>query len=541
MSRIINTLIPITIIGFSSCKHEVKTESPPNILLILADDMGYSDLGCFGSEIPTPNLDSLGFNGIRMTRFYNSAKCCPSRASLLTGLYPHQAGMGDMVEGRILRDGTHLPEYQGYLNDKCFTISQMLDAADYHTMMVGKWHLGDDQPHWPHSRGFQDIFTLIQGMSNYFNLEPWKRPGQDILLLEGNDTIVPDDNFYMTTSFTKKATQFLKSRPPKKPFFMYLAYTAPHFPLHALPEDINLFRGKYRVGWDKVREDRFLKMKELGILPANVELSSAFENGKLTPEWNEISDEEQRKFDLRMATHAAMIYRMDKGVGDVVNILKEQGVFDNTLIIFLSDNGASEAAYYLVNDIIADRSGEIGTAESFDSQGPSWANVSNTPLNLFKNYTSEGGIRTSFIAHWPKGLNKGDIIQQPAHVMDIMPTLLQVCKATYPADKIPLEGMSLLPLWTHTADNYSRSIGFEHMGHKAYCLDGWKAVYNNKKSLNPDKSWTLYNIDQDPGEIHDLSKQNPDKLNELIERYNQWAEHVGTYEPFDSLVLARPF
>lgn len=541
MNRILGIALSTAPLLLARCTNKCEAQNTPNVLLILADDMGYSDLGCFGSEIPTPNLDSLAFNGIRMTRFYNCAKSCPTRASLLTGLYPHHAGMGDMVEGRLLRDGTPLAAYQGYLNDKCFTIPQMLAAAGYHTMMVGKWHLGDDQPHWPHSRGFHDIFTLIQGMSNYFNLEPWKSPGQEVLLLEGKDTIVPDDNFYMTTCFTEKAIQFLKARPRKKPFFMYLAYTAPHYPLQALPEDIDLFRGKYLLGWEKVREARFEKMKGLGVLPTNAELSPAFEKGKLTPDWNDLSNEEQRKFDLRMATHAAMIYRMDKGIGDVVSILKEQGVFDNTLIIFLSDNGASEAAFYLVNDIIADRSGEIGTAESFDSQGPSWANVSNTPLSLFKKYTGEGGIRTSFIAHWPTGLKKGEIIHQPAHVMDVMPTLLQLCKATYPTDKTPLEGLSLLPLWTHTAETYSRSLGFEHMGHKAYCYDAWKAVYSNKNSLNPDNSWKLYNIEQDPGEIHDLSDQNPEKLQELIGRYNQWAKHIGVYEPYDSLILARPF
>jgi len=526
------------------CLSEKEYIKPPNIILILADDMGYSDLGCFGSEIITPNLDRLAYDGLRMTNFYNSAKCCPSRAALMTGLYPHQAGMGDMVEGRLLPDSTALPAYQGYLNQNCVTLAEVLGQHGYHTVISGKWHLGDTAPYWPHERGFEKVFSLIHGMSNYFNLDPWLRPDQEITLMDGNQEFKAGEDFYMTRAFSDRAIEFLEDRPKDKPFFLYLAYTAPHYPLHALPEDIEMFRGTYLEGWDSIRNKRFQKMKQLGIVADEYLLPPKYQAGELTPEWDSLTAAEKEQFDLRMATHAAMIYRMDQGIGRVVNALKEQHELDNTLIMFMSDNGAAPAALYRSKYFIAETSGEIGTEQSFDSQGPAWANVSNTPLRLFKRYTAEGGINSPFIAHWPAGIKAGQVVGTPGHVIDIMPTVLEISGSTYPQSFRkqpiqPLEGTSLLPTFSGN-ELPVRPLFFEHMGYKAVRQGPWKLVSNQSKN-NPQSQWQLFKVDIDPGETTDLSKAHPNKREELVTVYHQWADRVGVYEPYDSLILARRF
>lgn len=526
-------------------KHTGNNEQKPNVLLILADDLGYSDLGCFGSEIPTPNLDKLAREGVRMTQFYNSAKCCPTRASLLTGLHPHQVGMGDMVEGRLLPDSTELPAYQGFLNNSCMTIAEVLKENGYHTMLSGKWHVGNEQEHWPHERGFTDNYTLINGMSNYFNLDPWLKEDQFILLLDGNDTVTPGEGFYMTNAITGKAVEFLDKRPGEKPFFMYLAYTAPHFPLQALEEDIEKFRGTYLAGWDTIRQRRYEKMKSMGIISAENELPPPYQQNELTPDWESLSRQEKDEFDARMATHAAMIYRMDAGIGQVIDKLEKEGELENTIILFLSDNGASKAAFYLVDELIADRSGKIGSEKSFESQGPCWANVSNAPLSLFKKYTGEGGICTGLIAYWPGHFAPGVIENHPGHVMDIMPTLLDATASKYP-DKfrgnsiLPLEGQSLLSLLMNKEIPEERPICIEHMGNKSVRLGEWKLVYINNHHINPGSEWQLYHLTADRGEQHDLSGKYPGKAEELKAIYQAWATHVGVYEPYDSLILARP-
>lgn len=529
---------------WASCSKQ-KDERPPNILLILADDMGYSDLSCFGGEIPTPHLDRLAEGGLRMTQFYNAARCCPTRASLLTGLYPHQAGMGDMVEGRLGPDSSFLPAYQGFLAEHALTLAEVLGEAGYHTMMSGKWHVGDEPEHWPHARGFQDNYTLIQGAANYFTLEPWFSKDQEILLLDGRDTVLPGKDFYLTREINHAALRFLGQRPRNKPFFLYLAHTAPHWPLQALPEDVEMFQRRYLPGWDEIRASRHAKMLDLGILEAPCSLSPPYQWKDLTPDWESLSDEEKEVWDLRMAVYAAMIYRMDQGIGAIIDFLEKEGELDNTLIMFLSDNGATSAAIYLVEAWNVDRSGPIGSARSFEAQGPSWANVSNTPLRLFKKHTTEGGIRTPFIAHWPKAIAPGRISREAAHVIDLMPTLVDISGAIYPDQKagrdiLSMEGKSLEGIFSGSDTLAPRPLFFEHAGNRALQQGKWKIEYQNSPRENPEGTWKLYNLDEDPTELTDLSKEFPEVLHGLMEQYEAWALSVGVEEDYHRLILARP-
>lgn len=543
-----SVLAVVGLLFVSSCSKTKESTSKPNIIIILADDMGYSDLGCFGSEITTPNLDTLAAGGVRMTQFYNAARCCPTRASLLTGLYPHQVGMGDMVEGRLLPDSTPLQGYTGYLSDQCVTMAEVLKQEGYRTMISGKWHVGDDEPHWPHKRGFDDVYTLINGCTNYFTLAPWFSEDQEILVRDGNDTVTAGDDYYLTNAITDHALEFLDQKPADQPFFLYLAHAAPHWPLHALPEDIALFEGSYMEGWDAMRKQRYERMKEMGIIPAGTELPDRYLRRDLTPVWESLSPEEKATFDRRMAVHAAMIYRMDQGIGVVVEKLKEMGEFENTLIMFLSDNGATEATIYLVESWPVDRSGPIGSARSFDSQGPSWAQASNSPMQLFKSYSMEGGINTSFIAHWPGHIPAGRIDHTPAHIIDIMATVVDASGAEYPGfyeeEKIiPSEGSSLLPIWSgdeQQKDFFAeRPIFVEHMGNRAVRYGKWKLVYLNKERFNPGKRWALYDLAADRNEMQDVSSDHPDMVTELEAMYENWADRVGVYAPYDSLILAR--
>jgi arylsulfatase len=534
----------LILLGASSCNTEQSTQQP-NIILILADDMGYSDLGCFGSEILTPNLDRLAKEGMIMTQFYNAARCCPTRASLLTGLYPHQAGMGDMVEGRLAPDSSFLPAYQGYLSESCVTLAEVLKDAGYHTMMSGKWHVGDEARHWPHARGFEENYALIHGATNYFTLEPWFNDEQEILVLDGTDTVVPGEDYYLTREINRAARRFLERKPQDKPFFLYLAHTAPHWPLHALPEDIALFDGYYDQGWDRIRETRFQKMMDLGILPENTRLPPAYQRGDHTPDWESLSDEQKEIFARRMEVHAAMLYRMDVGIGSITRWLEKEGELDNTLIMFLSDNGATSALIYLAGAWPVDRSGPIGSAQSFDSQGPSWANASNTPLRLFKKYTAEGGINTPFIASWPRGIPPGSLSREPAHIIDLMPTVAEIAGARYPESLkgqpiTPMEGLSLVPLFKGSSLDTIRPLFFEHSGNRAVRYGPWKLEYQNSERENPENAWRLYNLDSDRTEMIDLSNSHPEKAIELVDMYKAWAIRVGVEDDYNSLLLARP-
>ena len=484
----------------------------PNIVLIMADDMGFSDIGCYGSEIATPNLDRLAAGGVRFSQFYNTARCCPTRASLLTGLYPHQAGVGHMVEDR------GFPAYQGYLNDRCVTIAEALRQARYKTLMTGKWHVGGDRPHWPTDRGFDRYFGLVDGGGNYFMIDPTRHAALDDKPFTGP----VGEKYYATDAYTDYALDFLqKDTDRKQPFFLYVAYTSPHWPLHAWPEDIAKYKGKYMTGWDELRKQRHRRLIEMGMVDSKWPLTP---RDAKAPAWDQVKDKEER--DLRMAVYAAQIDRMDQNIGRLLAKLKQIGAEDNTLILFLADNGGCAEA--------VDRGkpgAPVGTKESFASYGLPWANASNTPFRLYKHWVHEGGIATPLVAYWPAVIKKGGAItNQTGHLIDLIATCLDVAGAEYPKtfngrQIVPLEGKSLLPIFKGETRKGHEVICWEHEGNRAVRQGKWKLV-----SRNPE-DWELYDLEADRTEMNNLAGSNPEKAKELAALYDAWAKKVGALTP----------
>lgn len=510
-------------------KAVIKPAKKPNIIIILADDMGYSDIGCFGSITKTPNLDGMAKTGLVMTQFYNASRCCPSRASLLTGLYQHQAGVGDMVNTR------KEPAYQGYLNNNCVTIAEALKGSGYNTYMAGKWHVGTAQDHWPVKRGFDHYFGLIDGAGSYFKPTHPYRPNQHLTVALDDQPYTPGDNFYATDAYAGYAVKYIKDNTTTgKPFFLYMAFTAPHWPLNALPEDIAKYKGKFMVGWDKLREERFNRMKQLGIINSTTQLSPRDKN---VPDWNSLTEQEKQIWDDKMATYSAMIDRMDQNIGRIRQALKETGQDQNTVIMFLSDNGASSESIKgsgFTPEMIAANLKPASDPSSFTAYGFTGANVSNTPLTLFKHWVYEGGIATPFIVNYPAVIKTHKKSEQPGHIVDLMATCLDLAGAQYPKTYHnntikPTEGISLLPLIQGKTWKGHNALFFEHEGNRAVRQGDWKLV-----SEYPANQWHLYNIVQDRSETNDLATQNPEKVKALTALYEQWANRIGVI-PFEKL------
>ncbi len=523
MNRIHLTLIGLGVIGLSSQEVSARAKSP-NIVLILADDMGYSDIGCFGSEILTPNLDKLAQNGVRFSQFYNASRCCPTRASLLTGLYQHQAGIGDMVGNQ------GVPSYQGYLNTKCVTLAEALKLNGYNTYMSGKWHVGNRPETLPLKRGFDHYFGLIDGAGSYFERIAYRKNQQaPRWMLEDADFNPPAKGFYMTNAITDYALNFLGDETRKQePFFLYLAYTAPHWPLHALPEDIAKYRGKYLRGWDVLRAERYDKMQKLGLIEPSTRLSERDAN---VPAWETLSPEDHKMWDLRMAVYAAMIDRLDQNVGRVVARLEKMGELNNTIIIFLADNGGCHEAVKNKGTYIT-TTGETGNPDSFDSYEYPWANVSNTPFRMHKHWVHEGGISTPFIAHYPGVIKAGQLVNQPGHIIDLMPTLLDFAGGTYPANFngeniVPMEGVSLKDVLTGRKLKRDQPLFWEHEGNRAMRQGDWKLVSQYDNQAKKFKDWELYNMTTDRSELKDLSNEKTELKNRMINDFEQWAGRVG--------------
>ncbi|WP_044207008.1 arylsulfatase [Flammeovirga sp. OC4] len=498
-------LLPILLLLSFSCSVKDgnrKSELPkkPNIIVILADDMGFSDLGCTGGEINTPNLDQLASDGTLFTNFYNTPRCAPSRASLLTGLYAHQTGVGHLVEdwGK--------PGYKGYLSKNTVTVAEVLKENGYHTIMSGKWHLGDDQEHWPNERGFEDFYGIPAGGGVYFY--PTKFLNREVYK-NGVKTKENPDTFYSTNNFTDEAIQFIdEAKGDHKPFFLYMAQIAPHFPLQALPEDIEKYKGKYEVGYEAIREKRFAKQKALGIFPENLEITEGEH-----PKWNELKDTKAEAH--KMSVYAAQVDRLDQNIGKLMDYLKQEKMYDNTVIFFLSDNGG---CHQMVN-----RSKGVtpGGRDSFESYGH-WANVSNTPFKLWKRETMEGGIRTPFIAHFPKSMKvKKGLNTQPAHIIDVMTTCLELAGASYPTSYqgntiYPTEGESILTLARGEETDQDRMLFWEHEGNKGLRQGDWKMVKRRKSE------WMLFNMKSDPLEEENIIDQYPEKASKYTKAYQQW-------------------
>lgn len=504
----------------------VKSSAPPNIILILADDMGYSDLGCYGGEINTPNLDQLAAEGVRFTQFYNAARCCPTRASLISGLYPHQAGMGAMIN-----DPAKTPEgpYQGYLSKNSVTIAEVLKQANYYTAASGKWHVGEERPHWPTDRGFDNYYGLISGAANYFDITRTKKEGiKRHFAIDSVEYMPPKEGFYMTDAITENAVKFLEVAETKEqPFFLYLAYTAPHWPLHAKQEDIDKYSGKFMKGWDVLRQERYQRMIDMGLIDEAWGLSER--DAQASP-WEELDEAQKERMDLLMSIYAAQVDCLDRGIGEVLSKLEAMGEKDNTIVMFLSDNGGSEETGPFGQDFWGnfwDGDARPGSGDSYHSYGGSWANLSNTPFRYYKKRTHEGGVATPFIVSWPEQIGQvGELIHQPGHIIDIMATICDVSDVDYPeAYKsnaiIPLPGKSLLPALQGKELQFEDPIFWEHIGNRAVREGDWKLV------AREGEDWELFNLATDRSEMHNLLETEAEKAEHLLGLYEEWAEDVG--------------
>ena len=508
--------------------------SRPNIVLILADDMGYSDVGCYGGEIETPSIDRLAASSLRFTHFYNNAVCMPTRASILTGLYPHQVRAADA--GRLAETGN-------------VTIAELLRGAGYRTLMSGKWHNGNRPGELPVARGFDRYWGLLSGSSNYFNpglprkgvlrqaqdeavahkrptdMRPWGDDGKII------DPFTPDDpSFYATDAFTDHAVRFLDQYGREdKPFFLYLAYTAPHFPIQARPEEIEKYRGRYRIGWDELRRRRFERQAEMGLVEKRWGVS---ERDELAPKWNEVKDRDA--WDLKMAVYAAMIDRMDQGIGRMMEKIRKLGKEENTIVVFLSDNGGCAEHIDETPDV------PPGPVNSYKTVDAPWANASNTPFRRFKVFDHEGGIATPCVVSWPKVIREGSICREVGHVIDFMPTFVELAGAKYPAERSghkvePMEGRSFAPILRAEKPAPRGPLFWEFRDCKAVRSGSWKIVTQGPERSHVNipikpghEKWELYDMESDRCETRDLAKEHPEKVSELDALWQYWYRRCTT-------------
>lgn len=509
----------------------------PNILLILADDMGFSDLGCYGSEIATPHIDGLAHKGVRFTHFYNNARCCPSRASILTGLYPHQTGIG------LMEQDQHLPGYRGELNQQCVTLAEVLRPAGYRTLMCGKWHVchndpahDNDKHDWPLQRGFEHYYGTIIGAGSYYD---------PAMLTNDNEPIQSDrKHYYYTDAIADHAIKFIGDYAKQPdPFFLYTAFTAPHWPLHAEPEDIARYVNRYRDGWDALRAERHQRQIRMNIVNADWPLTP---RDPRVPAWKDAPNKDWEM--RRMAVYAAQVDRLDRNIGRILSKLRDAGVENDTLVMFLSDNGgcAEELTTSWKYRFIPERTRDgrpvrlgnnpavmPGPEDTYQSYGLPWANASNTPFRLYKHWIHEGGISTPFIARWPGRIKANAMTGQTGHIMDIMATCADVAGATYPAQYggnsiQPLEGLSLVPIFEHGTRPGHAEICWEHEGNRAIRDGKWKLV-----SRYPDR-WELHDMEADRTEMHDLFSDRRQQAEGLAERWQKWAARCNVV-PWDQV------
>lgn len=521
----------------------------PNIITFLFDDMGFSDLGCFGGEIETPSIDALASGGFRATQFYNTARCCPARASLLTGLYPHQAGIGMMVY-RDYGDG-----YRGGLNDRCVTLAEVLKDSGYQTMLSGKWHAGH-QPHMrPEVRGFERFTGIYTHVDSYWKVLPGceiYRDGE--LLMEAGRPVNPynsEKKFYTTDFFTDTAIDYIDQavEKPDVPFFLHVCHNAPHFPLEAPDHLIEKYRGRYLKGWDWLKGEKLERMKAMGILRTGQKMARAkgfdqaeregfnfkppFDTEEI-PKWDEHDENQKEELDFRRAMYAAQIERLDENIGRVTEHLKRKGLLDNTLIMIMSDNGCSgELGLYGMNwpQYQISNYEEWRTRGGWSiSQGQCWASLSNAPLRKYKIFVHEGGISSPFVVHWPQGIPKPGRIcrDQTFHLIDIMPTLCDVAGATYPGEIrgrriTPVQGRSMVPWLTDSGKAAEpRTLYWQHEVNAAIREGNWKLVTSDDRK--PDR-WELYDLTEDRSESNDLSGDHPQRVEQMKDQWREWAEN----------------
>lgn len=501
----------------------------PNVVLAMVDDMGFADVSPYGGEIATPTVQRLADDGLRFTQCYNYARCCPTRASLLTGLHPHQCGVGHMTdppddEGAQDRG---VPGYRGHLTDDCATLPEVLRDAGYHTLMTGKWHLGShERSHRPTERGFDRFYGHLSGAASYF--DPQGARG----LSTGADppgSVAPesttDRRYYTTDAFTDRAVDFVDDvADDDAPFFCYLSFNAPHWPLHAHEDVVEAYRGRYDEGWDALRAERYERQVAMGLFdPEDAPLSD-----RVGPEWDDLSPAVQDEMDLRMATYAAQVDIVDRNLGRFVEALESRGEFENTLFLFLSDNGAC-AEFDMLGT--GDRE-DINDPSTWGpvSYGEAWAHASNTPFRKYKHWVHEGGAATPFVVHWPAGLGDagGEWRRQPTYLPDVAATLYDLADADYPSGAPPLEGVSLRPAFAGESLDRDRPLCMEHEGNR-FVRDGrWKLVSAGSQADygGPD-GWELYDVASDRTESTDLADAHPERVEALATAWWDWAERVG--------------
>ena len=531
---ILSNLSQLLLILF--CSNNVAfSGDKPNVILIMVDDMGFSDLGYHGGEIETPNIDLLASKGVKFSHFYNSGRCCPTRATLMTGLHPHQVGIGHMTESPSKKKSKNAPvAYQGHLNESCVTLPEVLKGNGYATMMAGKWHLGFfDKKDWPLQRGYEKFYGCVPGATRFFS--PIHPRGMTL----GNTAIedpksTTNEAFYTTDAFTDYGIQFMKEElsNSKRPMFLYLAYTAPHWPLQAFEDDIEKYRGSYKIGWDKLREQRYQRQIESGLIDKKSELSKRPEK---VPAWEAISEKQKDLMDLKMSIYAAMIDRVDQNIGKLVAFLKKENQYENTLIMFLSDNGGCAEGGVMGRGEFYDI--EKRNLEAANSYGEAWANVSSTPFRLYKHYTHEGGAATPFFMHWPAKINsKKTWFKEPAQLIDVMPTIMDVSGSSYPSSFnghqiLKQDGVTLRPAMQYASLKREAPIYIEHEGNASMRDGKWKLVgkgVSKKNDLN-EKLWELYDLSKDRTELYNLAQSHPEKLNSMAKKWKAWANQAKVF------------
>ncbi len=573
ISDIMNVNLKITglcsLAAISAFPLTAKENTRPNIILIMSDDMGYSDIGCYGGVIRTPNLDRLAQEGVKYTQFYNMGRSCPTRACLLTGLYPHQAGIGHMMNDRG-QDG-----YRGDLNRNCVTLGEVMRSAGYATFVSGKWHVTKHvkpegpKDNWPLQRGFDRFYGIIHGGSSYYDPYTLTRDNEFITPL--TDPEYKPERYYFTDAITDNAIRFIDDmKDENRPYFLYMAYTAAHWPMQAFEEDIAEYDGVFDKGWDAIRQEKHDRMVSMGLMDPNWD-PGVTSDDKITP-WDKLSPEDQRWEAHRMAVYAAMVTRMDKNIGKLIDYLKKSGTLDNTVIFFLEDNGGCAEDFLSQGKIrmtnfpdgtsvepmtddefvpqmipYKNREGKeiwqgkglmMGADTTWGSYGKAWANVSNYPFRMYKHWVHEGGISTPMIVHWGNGIKKaGQVRTQPAHLIDIMATCVELAEAPYPTryngyEIKPMEGVSLVPTFNSDKPLDREAIYFEHEGNRAVRMGKWKLVsrapYGNWIP-DPAGKWELYDMEADRTEMHDLSAQYPELVEKMSAMFEAYAKRANVY------------
>ncbi len=561
MKKIISlSVVPVLILFLGVCTQKAEQEleeenvaveqdtndrkvkdSRPNILLVVVDDMGFSDVGAFGSEIRTPNIDAIAESGIRVTNFCVGPTCAPTRSMLMSGNDNHVAGLGNQAEARAPNQMGQRG-YEGYLSDRVISFASLLKDSGYHTYMAGKWHLGEPLERDPYHRGFERAFTLLQGGASHFDDEWMMYANYTPTYREDGERIHLSPGFYSSEFYADKIIEYIDSNNDGRPFFAYLAFTAPHDPLHVPDDWLDKYKGRYDEGWDALRAERLERMKRIGIVSEDTQLSHRL---PMLPDWDSMNPE-ARKFEARrMELYASMIENMDFQLGRLIDFLKSKSTFENTLIVFFSDNGANafdmdsypETTTAWVERNSDNRFSNWGKRGSRIAQGMGWAVASNTPLRYFKAMNSEGGIRSPLIISGPGVARAGEILSTFTHVMDIAPTFLDIAGASYPTEYTghevsPMMGKSLLPFIQGKVDvvrDDSEAVCWELLGFRAVRQGRWKATWLPKPFGLSD--WELFDLEMDVSERNNLAQTNPEKLRELIQIWERYAESVELIMP----------